>query len=170
MFRNNLQRISCRENPGYLVKAYQEGDEKYWNEICKDAFGHAGIDEDLFDWTFMRKELLPERQYYVIHNHQFIATATAWYGWCNNNIYTARLHWIAVKKDFQGEGWGSMLLNTMLFRMRQLGYFSVYLETHLKYEDGILFYLKHGFEPVFRCYQDFEEWNKFYESRREKIS
>ena len=76
-----------------------------------------------------------------------VATATAFYeprdlsgaGW---------LHWVAVKREYQGKGIAKALISHTLQRLKELGYPSIKIPTQTNTWVAARLYLDFGFRPV----------------------
>ncbi len=80
----------------------------------------------------------------VIDNGNIIGYATA----IRLNNYSMDIESIAVIPEFQGHGYGKILLNELERRMKSLGYMYSVLEVRSKNYKAIALYKNNGYKPV----------------------
>lgn len=135
---------------GFHFTMYQPGDEIPWMEIETSAREFVTHEEGVEAWKRYyggKEQELSERMFFVeTLEGQKVATATAYYepedtsgaGW---------LHWVAVRREFQGRGLARPLIAQALCRLAQLGYSSVKIPTQTNTWLAAGIYLDFGFHP-----------------------
>lgn len=95
-----------------------------------------------------KEKELENRMFFVeTTDGEKVATATAFYeprdlsgaGW---------LHWVAVKREYQGKGIAKALISHTLHRLKELGYPSIKIPTQTNTWVATRLYLDFGFRPV----------------------
>ena len=74
------------------------------------------------------------------------------------NARWGRVHWMAIRPEFQGRGLGRALLTVICRRLRELGHERAYLHTSAARLAAIRLYLGFGFEPVLRNAEEETVW------------
>lgn len=135
---------------GFHFSTFQPGDEEEWIAIETSAREFVTRREGLEAWQHYyggREEELPGRMYFVeTETGEKVATATAYYepedlsgaGW---------LHWVAVRREYQGRGLARPLIAQALYRLAQLHYPSVKIPTQTNTWLAASIYLDFGFHP-----------------------
>lgn len=136
---------------GYRYVYYREGDKKEWIAIETSAreFVLPMDGEAAWEKYYAGKEKeLEERMFFVeTLDGEKVATATAFYeprdlsgaGW---------LHWVAVKREYQGQGIAKALISHTLQRLKELGYPSIKIPTQTNTWVAARMYLDFGFRPI----------------------
>ncbi len=138
---------------GYHFEFYKSGDRDTWIEIEKSAGEFSTFDEGLSAWkryySGKENELKKRMVFVVTETGEKMATATAFYdvngkdksgsGW---------LHWVAVKRDYQGRGLSKPLISYTLKVMRSLGYRHAKIPTQTTTWLAVKIYLDFGFRPI----------------------
>lgn len=148
---NNGGYLKYRLPEGFTFVTFQEGDELEWAKIETSVEEFIGIDKALehFKKEFGNQyEKVKERCIFIKDKHgQKIATAMAWEGQLQNSELP-RVHWVAVKKDYQGIGLSKALITKILDLYKELGEKrNVYLTTQTWSYKAINIYKKFGFKP-----------------------
>ncbi len=147
----NLPSIALPE--GYKFVFYQPGDRDAWIEIetsAKEFISHA---QGMPVWNLYygkKEETLPKRMVFV-ENAQGIkvATATAYYDIKGRDKSGAGwLHWVAVRREYQGKGLSKPLITYVLSVMRELGYTHAKIPTQTTTWLACKIYLDLGFRPL----------------------
>ena len=118
---------------GYRFVFYRPGDRDIWIDIETSAREFTSYDQGLASWN----------RYYQV------ATATAFY-----NIYkedpdgAGWLHWVAVRRDYQGQGLSKPLITHVLGIMVSLGYTRAKIPTQTNTWLACKVYLDLGFRPI----------------------
>ena len=156
---------------GYRFVFYQDGDKADWIEIEKSAKEfrtfeegeqawakyYGGYESELYDRMFFIETLEGEK----------VATATAYYTYqheacppeksCGTDEQekgteiasgTGWLHWVAVKRTYQGKGLAKPLISRALRRLAELGHAPVRIPTQTTTWVAVKIYLDFGFTPV----------------------
>lgn len=162
MTRENLDVIPEFDlPPGYLLRWYQPGDERYWVAIQRQADLYNAITSELFTQQFGLAGELPARQCYLTDRSGTpVGTASAWFNPDYRGQPYGRVHWVAIVPEMQGRGLSKPLLSAVCHRLRELGHRRAYLTTAPQRTAAICLYLKFGFRPEIISPEDEEEWAK----------
>lgn len=147
---------SIREYPlpdGYYFEFYQDGDRDTWIEIEKSAKEFSGYDDGLSAWNRYysgRENELYNRMVFVVNSQgEKVATATAFYDINGKDKSGAGwLHWVAVKREYQGQGLSKPLITYVLHVMKTLGYNHAKIPTQTNTWLAVKVYLDLGFRPI----------------------
>ena len=149
---------------GYQFVFYQPGDKQDWIEIeisaceCKNQ----AQGEQFWNQYFENKdEELKHRMIFVENqNHEKVATVTAFYDIKGEDLSGAGwLHWVAVKKEYQGKGLSRPLISKALKTLRKLGYDHAMIPTKTTAWVACKLYLDFGFRPTAKNAKDsYEGW------------
>lgn len=138
---------------GYHFEFYKDGDRDSWIEIERSAKEFSSYAEGLSAWNkyyFGKENELKNRMVFVVNDSgEKVATATAFYdikgkdksgsGW---------LHWVAVKRAYQGKGLSKPLVSYTLKVMSSLGYTHAKIPTQTTTWLAVKIYLDFGFKPI----------------------
>ena len=117
-------------------------------KLAKDRFQSEFLATDTFE--------ISSRCFFLFHDNKAVATATAWYGEFEGEP-AGRLHWVAVKKEFQGRGFSKIIVSEALSYLRE--YYSLaYLTTQPSSFKAIKIYLREGFTPLLESDADKKVW------------
>lgn len=138
---------------GYHFEFYQDGDRDFWIEIEKSAKEFATYEEGLDAWNRYyadKEDELLNRMIFVVNGlGEKVATATAFYDvHGNDKSGSAWLHWVAVKRDYQGKGLSKPLITHTLNIMKALGYTHAKIPTQTNTWLAVKIYLDLGFKPI----------------------
>jgi ribosomal protein S18 acetylase RimI-like enzyme len=140
---------------GYLLPddfkfiLYKDGDEREWAEIETSVGEFKKVDDAL---EYFQREFLPhktetERRCLFIENSsgEKVATLTTWWGYTGQRR-DPRMHWAAVRPEYQGLGLGKALVCEGLRRLVVIeGDKDVYLSTQTWSYKAINIYRNAGF-------------------------
>lgn len=150
--RSSLDDLPCYPLPeGYRYVYYREGDKKDWIAIETSAREFILPEEGESAWKryYAGKEKeLEERMFFVeTSDGEKAATATAFYD--PQDLFGAGwLHWVAVKREYQGKGIAKALISHTLHRLKELGYPSIRIPTQTNTWVAARLYLDFGFRPA----------------------
>ena len=151
--QRSLEDIPSFSLPGGFGFAFCSPDDRdAWIEIEMSAGECIDREEGLKYWNMYfesRKAELPGRMVFIENSGgEKVATATMLYDiQKGDNGEEAWLHWVAVKKDFQGKGLSKPLVSCVLNLMKASGYSSVKLSTHTWANLACRVYMDMGFRP-----------------------
>ncbi len=139
-YHHLLLKIILRDIPmydlpqGYSFAFYQKGDEKYWKEIeisFQDCFDEKEAQEAWNEYYKEHEEDLYQRLIFIVddQNHEKVATATSYYNTWTKDKKEAYLHWVAVKKNYQGKRLSKPLISFALHQLIHLGYKEAFIST-----------------------------------------
>ena len=138
---------------GYRFAFYQQGDRDTWIDIEKSAKEFSNYKQGLEAWN----RYYGDREYELFDRMVFIenaagekvATATAFYDITGRDKSGAGwLHWVAVRREYQGRGLAKPLIAYVLGRMRELGYTHAKRPTQTTTWLACKIYLDLGFAPI----------------------
>lgn len=138
---------------GYRFVLYSPGDRDEWIDIETSAREFIDYSQGLVSWNryYQGKDEELTRRMVFIENEtgEKVATATAFY-----NIYredpdgAGWLHWVAVRREYQGLGLSKPLITHVLGIMRSLGYTYAKIPTQTNTWLACKVYLDLGFRPL----------------------
>ena len=138
---------------GYHFEFYKDGDRDTWIEIEKSAKEFSNYDEGLNAWNryyYEKENELLNRMVFIVNEQgEKIATATAFYDINGKDKSGAGwLHWVAVKREYQGKGLSKPLITHILNIMKALGYTHAKIPTQTNTWLAVKIYLDLGFKPI----------------------
>ena len=138
---------------GYHFAFYKDGDRANWIQIEKSAKEFSTYEEGLHSWNryYAGKENeLTDRMVFVVNSFgEKVATATAFYNIHGKDKSGAGwLHWVAVKREYQGKGLSKPLITYTLKIMKALGYTHAKIPTQTNTWLAVKVYLDLGFKPI----------------------
>lgn len=165
MLEGPLDQIPRYELPaGYRFAQYRDGDRDRWIEIELSARELESREQGKKVWEQYygghEGELLDRMFFVETENGEKIATATAYYDPLGeDDPSVGYLHWVAVRREFQGRGLSKPLISRTLERLRELGYPSAKIHTQTTTWLACKIYLDFGFRPTAEsAEQDREGW------------
>lgn len=143
----------CSLPNGYHFEFYQDGDRDNWIKIEKSAKEFNSFEQGVDAWNryYSDKEAeLKSRMVFVVSdNGEKVATATAFYDITGRDKSdSAWLHWVAVKREYQGKGLSKPLITYVLNLMRDMGYTHAKIPTQTTTWLAVKIYLDFGFVPI----------------------
>lgn len=154
LLEKDLDSIRNFELPqGYHFEFYKDGDRDTWIEIEKSAKEFSDYDDGISAWNRYylgkEKELLNRMIFVVNEQGEKLATATAFYDIHGKDKSGAGwLHWVAVKREYQGKGLSKPLITYALKIMKSLGYVHAKIPTQTNTWLAVKIYLDLGFRPI----------------------
>ena len=154
LLERDLEHIPRIELPeGYRFVFYQQGDRDAWIDIEKSAKEFSSYEQGLISWDKYyenRQEELPVRMVFVENSAgEKVATATAFYDiYGRDKSGDGWLHWVAVRREYQGGGLAKPLIAYVLNVMRGLGYKHAKIPTQTTTWLACKIYLDFGFMPL----------------------
>lgn len=138
---------------GYRFVFYRQGDRDAWIDIEKSAKEFRDDAQGLEAWDRYyanNENLLLDRMVFIEDAEgKKIATATAYYDITNRDQSgDGWLHWVAVRREYQGKGLSKPLITYVLSIMRELGYTHAKIPTQTTTWLACKVYLDLGFVPV----------------------
>lgn len=119
---------------GYHFEYFKDGDKDEWIKIelsAREFLTHDGGIK-AWDYYFKRYEhLLQSRMIFLVDSitNEKIGTATAFFNNWNDDISDGYLHWVAIKRSYQGRGLAKSLISHTLNISKSLGYKKVKIPT-----------------------------------------
>lgn len=151
---NTLENIPHYDLPeGYHFEFYKDGDRDEWIKIEKSAKEFSSYEEGIAAWNRYYQgyeQELTNRMVFVVNStHEKVATATAFYDtFGRDNSGAGWLHWVAVKREYQGKGLSKPLISHVFELMKDLGYLHAKIPTQTTTWVACRIYLDFGFLPV----------------------
>ena len=136
---------------GYAFVTYREGDRDEWIAIERSAKELSDYDQGVDAWNRYYapyESELPGRMYFITApNGEKIATVTAFFE-LDDPKNSGRLHWVAIRREYQGRGLARPLISMALQRMRELGHGDLYVSTQTNTWLAARLYMDFGFRPT----------------------
>lgn len=150
---DNIKEYSLPD--GYHFEFYQDIDRDSWIKIEKSAKEISDYDEGLDAWNRYyegrENELYNRMVFVVTESGEKVATATAFYDIHGRDKSGAGwLHWVAVKREYQGKGLSKPLITYVLNVMKALGYTYAKIPTQTNTWLAVKVYLDLGFKPILK--------------------
>ncbi len=138
---------------GYQFVPYSDGDREQWIDIEMSAKEFSNYEQGLEAWNRYYAnslKILPERMFFIENEKgEKVATATALYDIHGRDTSGAGwLHWVAVKREYQGKGLSKPLITYVLNVMKNLGYLHAKIPTQTNTWLACKVYLDLGFLPI----------------------
>lgn len=138
---------------GYQFVPYSDGDREQWIDIEMSAKEFSNYEQGLEAWNRYYAnslKILPERMFFIENEKgEKVATATALYDIHGRDTSGAGwLHWVAVKREYQGKGLSKPLITYVLNVMKNLGYLHAKIPTQTNTRLACKVYLDLGFLPI----------------------
>lgn len=154
LLERDLEHIPWIELPqGYRFVFYKPGDRDAWIDIEKSAREFINYEQGMVSWNKYyenRQEELPVRMVFIENSAgEKVATATAFYDiYGRDQSGDGWLHWVAVRREYQGKGLAKPLIAYVLNVMRELGYKHAKIPTQTTTWLACKIYLDLGFMPL----------------------
>ncbi len=152
LVNNDLNNIPDYKLPdGYRFVFFSDGDEEDWVNIEISSGEFLSYEEGIEAFNHYYGDHYEElkKLCLFIENEQGekVATATAFY--LDNPIddITGNVHWVSVKKEYQGKHLSKPLISETLRKMSKLGHKKTLLHTQTSTWLAVKVYLDIGFEP-----------------------
>lgn len=138
---------------GYRFVRYRPGDRDEWIRIEQSAKEFMSFGEGEAAWARYygdREEELPGRMLFVeTESGEKVATATAMYDvFGRDRSGSAWLHWVSVRRDYQGRGLSKPLVTEAFRVMKSLGYTRAVIPTQTNTWLAVKVYLDLGCRPI----------------------
>lgn len=154
LLEQDLDAIPCFSLPeGYRFVFYRPGDRDAWIDIEKSAKEFSTYEQGLNAWGRYyggREDTLLNRMVFIEDaDGKKVATATAYYDITGRDKSgSGWLHWVAVRREYQGKGLAKPLITHVLDIMRGLGYTHAKIPTQTTTWLACKVYLDLGFVPL----------------------
>lgn len=138
---------------GFKFVFYRPGDRDIWIDIEQSAGEFVSYSKGLDSWNRYyagNEYTLLNRMVFIENlNGEKVATATAYYDITGRDKSgSGWLHWVAVRKEYQGKGLSKPLILYVLSIMRGLGYTHAKIPTQTTTWLACKIYLDLGFLPI----------------------
>lgn len=154
LLENDITEVPQFELPeGYRFVTYSDNDKDAWIDIELSAKEFTSYEQGVEAWNryyATRQEELPGRMFFIeTENGEKIATATAFYDiYGRDTSDDGWLHWVAVKREYQGKGLSKPLITYVLRVMNQLGHSRAKIPTQTNTWLACKVYMDLGFLPL----------------------
>ena len=147
---------------GYYFAKYKPGDQLVWADIEAAAGEFSTIESALesFNNEFGDFELQLQSRCFFLYNSkgEAIGTSMGWYDNDFNGKKLGRLHWIAIKPEYQGKHLGKPLVAMAIKRIQE-SHDQAYLSTKTTSWKAINMYLDFGFKPLYTSADCRKAWS-----------
>jgi len=136
---------------GYRLRLMNPVDVKHWVAVQQAAEPFLTMSEKWFWQEFGKPAGLAWERCFLLQIDEGtpVGTITAWTDSAWDGQVRGRIHWLAVRPEWQGRGFAKPMVSMALELLRQF-HDSVYLMTQPERLVAIRLYLGLGFEPVIR--------------------
>lgn len=154
LLERDITKVPQYELPkGYRFVSYTDNDREAWICIEMSAKEFESYEQGLEAWNryyAAKPDELPDRMFFIETDEgEKIATATAFYDVSGEDTSDdGWLHWVAVKREYQGKGLSKPLITYVLNVMKQLGYVHAKILTQTNTWLACKVYMDLGFVPV----------------------
>ena len=146
---------------GYKFVLFNDGDEKDWVEIEKSSGEFLSFEEGMEAFNHYYRdnyETLKKMCVFIENeNGEKVATATAYFLDEPIDDISGNVHWVSVKKEYQGKHLSKPLISKVLHLMKELGHKKTLLHTQTHTWLAAKIYLDMGFEP-YELEKDYLGW------------
>ena len=152
--RKDLENLNTPNLPdGYHFAFFEPGDRDAWIDIEISAKELTDHQQGVAVWEkyYGGKEPELASRMVFIENEagEKVATATAFYDvTCRDQSGAGWLHWVAVRRDYQGRGLSKPLIGHVLSLMPSFGYTHAKIPTQTTTWVACKIYLDFGFRPI----------------------
>ena len=137
---------------GYSFATYAPGDKEDWINIEWSAKEFFSYEQGVDAWNRYyagREDILPGRMFFVVApNGEKVATATAFFDPKKPDDGKGWLHWVAVRREYQGKKLARPIIAKALSRLRELGHGKLYVPTQTHTWVAAKLYIDFGFRPT----------------------
>ena len=137
---------------GFRFVLFQDGDEKNWVDIEVSSGEFLSFEEGMEAFNYYYGNCYEElkKRCIFIENAEGekVATATAFYADYPIGDISGYVHWVSVKKEYQGKGLSKPLVSKALLKMKELGHKGTFLHTQTHTWLAVKVYLDMGFVPI----------------------
>ncbi len=133
--------------PPMRIRSYTPGDAQHWLEIHHDADPY--FKNGRFEKAFGSDEAeLLRRQHYLCDGDTVVGTSTAWYDQGYKDGTWGLVHYVAIRRTYQGRGFSKPLLAWTLRTLGDTGHVKCLLRTQRARKVAIRLYESFGFVEV----------------------
>ena len=146
---------------GYRIRTLTAGEGDIWASIERsvDEFPNEAEAYRRFAWEFQPFPLQMRERCFVLETDggEPVGTASAWYDCRYRGHLWGRLHWVAIRPEFQGRGLARPLLAVAIKRLLLL-HDQAFLDSSSSRETALRLYLDFGFVPVWNNDEERQVW------------
>jgi len=150
MARETMSGVPLQPAPdGFSARGMEQSDVPAWLSIWREVEPSDRIPDILFERNFGSDWALVRSRCFLLFapSGEPAGTVSAWFDDSRNGLSWGRIHWVALRREFQGRGLGKALLSLGMERVKALGHERCYLVTQYWRHAAIRLYLGFGFEP-----------------------
>jgi ribosomal protein S18 acetylase RimI-like enzyme len=148
---------------GYSFRGFREGEGELWARIETSAGEFASVEQAIehFRKEFggFQRELGKRCLFVQTEGGEPVGTAMAWYGTLLPGGMAGRLHWVGIRKEYQGRGIGKPLVSRAM-ELLSARHDRTYLTTQRSSLAAIKIYLDFGFLPYITERVQEKEWSE----------
>ena len=154
LLESNITEVPQYKLPkGCRFVSYTDNDRDAWIDIEMSAKEFDNYKQGLEAWNryyAVKLDELPSRMFFIETDEgEKIATATAFYDiYGRDTSNDGWLHWVAVKREYQGKGLSKPLITHVLREMNKLGHVRAKIPTQTNTWLACKVYMDLGFVPV----------------------
>lgn len=151
--RDDLENLPHYALPdGFRFVFYKPGDRDAWIDIEQSAKEFSNYEQGMESWVRYyegKDDELIDRMVFIENSDGMkIATASAFYDiYGKDKTDAGWLHWVAVRREYQGMGLSKPLICFVLQKMRELGYTHAKIPSQTTTWLACKIYLDFGFFP-----------------------
>ena len=150
MVRDHLKDVPEYHLPeGYKMYLMRQDDIGVWVDVQRDAEPYfKNINHGMFYSTFGHDLQSIGTRCFLLQNDQgcAVGTTSAWYKTDEHGVEYGQVHWVALRKAYQGKGLGNALMTHVLTELNR-NHDRAFLETQSYRINALALYLKFGFAP-----------------------
>ncbi len=165
LLEGDITQVPHYELPeGYRFVSYKDNDRDAWIGIEMSAKEFDNYEQGLEAWNRYygaKLQELPDRMFFIETSEgKKVATATAFYDIHGRDTsHDGWLHWVAVKREYQGKGLSKPLITYVLRVMNGLGHGRAKIPTQTNTWLACKVYMDLGFTPIEKNLQrNYEGW------------
>ncbi len=164
MLRDDLEGIpQCPLPEGFSAKPMTLRDVSLWTDIWRDVEETNAIRDSLFEDSFGQDWGEIARRCHIVLDAagRSAGTISAWFDKdASGKELWGRVHYVAVRRAYQGKGLGRAMLSFALRRLAELGHKQAFLVTQTYRPGAIKLYLDYGFLPKISSPGALDSWRE----------
>jgi len=133
---------------GFSIRPMRRGEAALWTDIERDAEEYVAITDEVFEQEFGDDLQATERRCFFVVDAKGVAVGTisAWYSRDFKGQDYGRIHWVAIRRAYQGQGLGKAALSYAMNRLAEW-HERCWLATSTARLPALKLYLDFGFVP-----------------------
>jgi len=161
MVRTHLRDIPQVPPPeGFTIRGMRPHEEALWADIWRDADTYITVGDNVFPGEFGADPGAWQRRVLLMltPRGQAVGTLSAWYDRNFLGQDYGRIHWFAIRREYQGKGLSRPMMTEAMNRLAAW-HERATLGTQTKRVGAIKIYLDYGFVPLIQSEQDRQHWD-----------